>query len=276
MVVLTAGSSPGAIQFKPSLVWPCSCSFLTTLHIGVPEAGFLCSFFNLLLHAFASLAVNHCCLESKNTGAGVSPAALISAPRGVMGSAPRIGLACRFRRSWRSSCLPTSLGSHQSSLPYSATAWTHATWTAITISGTTPYVLVRVRSLASAALAFFMHRLWCSLNVRCASIQTPSQRVACAMKCMDTFPTHIFAVCFGRRCSLWPCLRVNSAASVFAVSNCSPRLLAHSMLFAAHLSSIDTTWLTSLPVPTQHRSSTKYRPSASDTYSSTHLISPEV
>jgi hypothetical protein len=127
MVVLTAGSSPGAGQFMPSVVRPCSCSFRTTLHIGAPEEGLLCSSFRLLLHAFSSLAANRCCLESKVTGSGVSPDSLITAPRGVMGRAPRTDLACRLRRSWRSSRLPTSLGSHQSSLPYSATGWTHAT-----------------------------------------------------------------------------------------------------------------------------------------------------
>jgi len=192
MVVLTAGSSPGAGQLMPSIVQPCSCSFLTTLHIGAPEDVLLFSSFSLLLHAFSSLAANRCCLDSKVTGAGVSPDYLIGAPRGVVCSATRIDLACRLMRSWRSSCLPTSLGSHQSWLPYSATTWAHATWTARTLSGTTPYVLVSDRSLASAALAFFMHRLWCSLNVRCASIQTPSQRVACALNRMDPFPTLIF------------------------------------------------------------------------------------
>jgi len=276
MVVLTAGSSPGAGQFMPSVVRPCSCSFLTALHIGALEKGFLCSSFSLPLHAFSILAANCCCLDSKITGAGVSPDFLISAPRGVVGSAPRMGLACRLRRSWRSSRLSTSLGSHQSSLPYSVTAWTYATWTAVTLSGTTPYVLVSVRSLPSAALPFFMHRLWCSLNVRCASLHTPSQRVACALNHTDLFPSLIFAVSFGRRCFWWPRLRVNSAASVFAVSKCSPCLLAHSMLFAAHHSHMETTWLTSLRVATQPRSSTKDSPSASDTYSSTHLISPEV
>jgi len=187
-----------------------------------------------------------------------------------------MGLACQLRRSWRSSRLPASLGSHPSSLPYSATAWTHATWPALTLSGTMPYVVVRVSSLASAALAVLMHRLCCSLNVKCVSIQTPSQRVACVLNRMTPLPTLIFAVVYGWRCFLWPCLRVNRAGSVFAMSNYSPRLLAQSMLLAAHLSTIETTWLTSLPVATQPRSSTQDRPSASDTYSSTHLISPEV
>jgi hypothetical protein len=260
----------------PSAVRSCSCSSLTTLHIGAPEEGFSCNYISFPLHASASLTATRCSLKSKTTGAGVCPDSPISAPRGVVGSAPRMDLACRSRRSWRSSRLPASLGSHQSSLPYSATACMHSTSTALTLSGTIPYVVVRVRSLASAALAFFMHWLCCSLNVKCASIEMPSQRVACVLNRMTPLPTLIFAVSFGQRCFLWPRLRVNRAASVFAVSNCSPRLLAHSMLHPAHLLSIETTWLTSRPVATQLRSSTKRSPSASDTYSSTHLISPEV
>jgi len=276
MLILTADSAPGAGQFMPLVVRPCSCYFPTTLHIGAPEEGLLCSSFTLLLHASSSLAANRCCLDSMVTGAGVSPDSLISAPCGVVGSAPRMDLACRLRRSWRLSHLPTSLGSHQSSLPYSATAWTHATRTASTLSGTTLYVLVSDRSLASAALAFSMPRLRCSLNVKCASIQTPSQHVGCVLNRMDPFPTLIFADSYGRRCFLWPRLRVNSGTSVFAVWNCSPCLLAHSMLFAAHLLSIETTWLTLLPVATQLRSSTKDSPAAFETYSSTNLLSPEV
>jgi len=260
----------------PSVVRPCWCSFLTTLHIGAPEEGFLCSSCSLPLHALSSLTANRCCLESKIAGAWVSPDSLISAPLRVVGSAPRMDLACRFMGSWRLSRLPNSLGSHQRSLPYSATAWAHATWTARTLSGTTPYVLVRVQSVAFAALVFFMHRLCCSLNVRCASIQTPSQCVACVLIRMTLFPTLIFAVNFGQRCFLWPRLRVNSAASIFVVSNCSHHLPAHLLRFAALLSSIETTWLISLPVATQPRSSTKDRPWASDMYHSTHLISPEV
>jgi len=260
----------------PSVVRPCSCSSLITLHIGAPEEGLWCSSFSLLLHAIAILAVNRCCLESKVTGTGVSTDSLISALCRVVGSMPRLDLACRFRRSWRSSRLPTSLGSHLSWLPYGATAWTHATSMALTLCGTMLYVLVTVQSLASASLAFFVHQLRCSFNVWCASIQTPSQRVAWVSNHMVPFPTRICAVSFGRRCFRWPCLRVNSAASVFAVSNCSPGLLAHSMLFAAHLSTILTTWLSSLPVSTQPRSSTKDSASAYDTYSSTRLISPEV
>ena len=193
-----------------------------------------------------------------------------------VGSAPRIDLACRLRRSWRSSRLPASFGSHQSSLPYSATAWMHDTWTALTLSGRMPYVVLSVWSLASAALSFSIHLLCCSLYVKCASIQTPSQHVACVLNHMTTRPTHIFAVSFGRRCFLWPHVLVNSAASVFAVSNCRPRLLGHWILLAADLSSIQTTWLISLTVAAEPRSSTTDGPSVSDTFSWTHLISSEM
>jgi len=159
MTVRTTDSAPGAVQLMPSVVRPCSCSFFTALHTGVLEEWFWCSFLRLLLHVFASLAAIRCSLDTMITGVGVCPQCLINAPRGVVSRTPRIDLACRGRRSWRSSCLPASLGSHQSSLPYNATAWTHATWTALTVSGTTQYFFVRVCSLASATLAFFMHRL---------------------------------------------------------------------------------------------------------------------
>jgi len=152
----------------------------------------------------------------------------------------------------------------------------HATWTALARTGTMPYVLVCVRSLASAALAFFMNQLWCTLNIRCGCIQTPSQHVACALYCVDQFVTHIVPLSLGRTCFLWPGQDVNSAASVFAVSNCSPCVLAHSMISAAQLSSIETIWWTLFQVVTYPRSSTKDSPSGSDTYSSTHMISPEV
>ena len=174
MTVLTTDSSPGAGQLIPSVVRQFSCSFFRTLHTGVPEQGFWCSLLSLFLDTFTSLAAKRCCLDSKITTVGVSPESLIIAPRGVVGSTPKIDQASRLRRSWRSSRLPHLLGSHQSSLPYSVTAWTHATWTALALSGTTPSVLVRVRSQASADPAFFMHRMWCSLNMRCASIQTLS------------------------------------------------------------------------------------------------------
>jgi len=84
IMVLTTGSSPRAGQLMSSVVRLCSCSISTTRHIGVPDEGSLCSSFSLLLHPFASLAANRCCLESKITGAGVSPDSLISAPLGVI------------------------------------------------------------------------------------------------------------------------------------------------------------------------------------------------
>ena len=149
----------------------------TTRYTGKPDEWSSSRFFSLLLHAFGSPAVNHCCLESKITGAGVSPDSLIDAPLQVVGSAPRMDLDCQLRRSWRSSRLPTSLGSNQSSLPYSLTTGTVDTGIALTLAGTTPYDSVGDRSHASAALAFFMNKLWCSLNVRCASSRMPSERV---------------------------------------------------------------------------------------------------
>jgi hypothetical protein len=225
---------------------------------------------------FASLEAKPCCLDSKITCAGESLESPINAPHGVRGSAPRIDLAGGLRRSWRLSCLRASLGSHPSSLPYSATACSHATMTAHKLSGTTPYVFVRVRSVASAALALCMHRLWCSVSVRGASILTPSWVVANRLNHMNPSLTVIFALSFGRRCLLWRRVHVDIAASIFAVLNCRPCLLAPSMLFAAHLSSIVTTWLSLFPVATQPRLSTNDGPSASDTYSSTNLISPEV
>ena len=182
----------------------------------------------------------------------------------------------QFGSSWKSSRLPTSHVSPQRSLPYNATVWTDATWTALALSETMLYVFVRVWSMASAAVALSMHRVWCSLNLRCASNHTPSECVTRALTRMDLFPTLLFAPSLAQRCFLWPRQCVNSAASVLAVSNCSPCLLTHSMLFAPHPSSIETSSLTSLPVATQPMSSTKDSPLASDRYSSTHLISPEV
>jgi len=94
MMVLTTDSSPEVGQFMPSVVYPCPFSLLTTLHISSPEEGVWCSVFPSLLYAFASLAVNHCCLESEITGVGVSPASLIGALCGVVHSTPSLDLAC--------------------------------------------------------------------------------------------------------------------------------------------------------------------------------------
>jgi len=144
------------------------------------------------------------------------------------------------------------------------------------LSRMTTYILVGIPSLSSPSLAFLMHRLCCVLNGRCASSGTPSQHVARELNHMILFPMIIVAVSFARWFLLWPCLRVNSAASIFAVTNCSPLLLAHSMLCGTHLSSIVMTWLTSLPVATQRWSSEIDSPFASDMYSLTNLIQPEV
>jgi hypothetical protein len=158
MVVLTTYSSSGGGQFMPSVDRPCSCSAFTTLHIVALEEGFRCNSFRLLLHASACLAANRRCVESSIPDAGVNPDYLRIAPRGVAGSDPRMDLACQLTMSWRSSRLPKSLGSHPILLPYHAIAWKHAALTRLTLNGTTLYVFVGVRSLASAALAFFMHR----------------------------------------------------------------------------------------------------------------------
>jgi len=75
MTVLTAGSSSGLRQCMDSASWPRSCSFGITLHIGAPDVGWSCTAFSLEpSHGLASLAVNRCCLASRATGPGVSPA----------------------------------------------------------------------------------------------------------------------------------------------------------------------------------------------------------
>jgi len=133
MMVLTTDASPEAGHIRLSVIHPCSFSALTTLHTGAPEEGLWFNSFSVRLHASASLTANCCCRKSEATGASVSPDSLMSATRGVVYSVTRMDLVCRFRRSWRSSPLPASLESQQSSLPYSATAWTYATWMAPTL-----------------------------------------------------------------------------------------------------------------------------------------------
>lgn len=187
IIVLTPRFSPGASQLMCSVVRPCSWSISTTRQIPLPEERSSCSSSNLLLHGSASLAANRCCLESKTTGLCERADSDISAPGRVVGSAPRTDVACGSRRSWRSSRQPTFSGSHQSSLAYSATAWALASWMTLTLSGTILNVFVRVRSLTLAALAFFTHWLWCSINARCASIYTHSKRVACGVNGMNPF-----------------------------------------------------------------------------------------
>jgi len=112
--------------------------------------------------------------------------------------------------------------------------------------------------MPSAAVASLMHRLCCSLNVRCESIHTPSHRVACFLNRMTPSLILIFAVTSGWGCFQWPRLCVISAAIIFAFWVCSRCLLAHPMLVVAHLSYIVMTILASLSVATQPRPSRTY------------------
>ena len=151
-----------------------------------------------------------------------------------------------------------------------------ASYTALTHAGATPYVLVSDLSCASAALAFFMHRSWCSLHVRCLSMQAPSHLVASLINLTKPLPTRIFTVSFGCRCFIWPRLPVNSADSVVALSNSSYHLFAQSMLTLVQASSFLTIWFTSLPVASDPTLSTKDRPSTQETFSLTDLMSHDV
>jgi hypothetical protein len=107
-------------------------------------------------------------------------------------------------------------------------------------------------------------------------VQMPSHLVARVFNRITLLLTVIFAVSFRLSCFLSPRLCVNSAASVFSETNYSPRLHAHSTLLAVYLSIIETTWLISLPIDTQPKSSTNDSDWSSDKYSSNHLSSREV
>ena len=48
---------------------------------------------------FASLVANLYCLVSRAAGARLRPDSRIRTPLRVVGSAPRVGLTCRFKRS---------------------------------------------------------------------------------------------------------------------------------------------------------------------------------
>jgi len=87
-----------------------------------------------------------------------------------------------------------------------------AIWMALTVSGTTPYIVVSDLSQAPAALDVFIRQLWYSLNGRFLSILMPSQRVAFPVNRTKPSPTLIFAANFGWKCFLWPYLHVNNAA----------------------------------------------------------------
>lgn len=69
-----------------------------------------------------------------------------------------------------------------------------ATGIVLMVSGTILDVFVRVRSLASAALAFFMRLLCYSLDIRFEQILTAYQCVTCLLNRMKKFLTVIFAV----------------------------------------------------------------------------------
>lgn len=144
----------------------------------------------------------------------------------------------------------------------------------VILSGTTPYITLRVCSQALAALPIVTHWVGGCVNVRCASVQTLTQLVASMINHMLLTGTHAIAVYFSCWCFLWSDLGVDSAASVCAVSICSPRQLSHSMTDAAYYSSCVTTWLSLLPVATQPQSFIIVS-SLAEIYSSTDCISPE-
>jgi hypothetical protein len=78
MPVLTAGSASGLGQRIVSASRPRSCCFMMTLHIGAADVGWL--YVSVCFepsHAPASLAPNRGGLESRATGAGVSPESLM-------------------------------------------------------------------------------------------------------------------------------------------------------------------------------------------------------
>jgi hypothetical protein len=149
---------------------------------------------------------------------------------------PQVDLACRLRRSFRAFCLPTSSESQQSLLPSTVTTGTHATWMAITLSGTSLYAFVIVWSQCSATLAVFMQWMSCSMNSWCASKLSPSKHVTCILNCVTLALPHIFAISFSRRGFCWPHQGVNCAPSIVPESNCSRCRLSHWILFAVYFS----------------------------------------
>ena len=142
--VPTPDSSPWGSHFMHSVVQLCSCYSFTTLHLGSPNGRLWSNSCSLLLCESATLTANNGSLELRITRAGVTSDSLTSALCGVVVSTRRMVLACGFRRSWRSSRLPRSLGSYQISPPDNPTACSHATWMPLTLSRTTTYVVVMV------------------------------------------------------------------------------------------------------------------------------------
>lgn len=78
-----------ATEFMSSVVRPSLVHFLTTPRIGVLGEEYWRSSIHMLVHAFARLAVDLCCLEPESAHAGVSHACVICAPCGVVGSTRR-------------------------------------------------------------------------------------------------------------------------------------------------------------------------------------------
>jgi hypothetical protein len=97
IIFITRGPSPVASQLMPMMFRPCLYSVSKTQHIGVLDEGSFCSSYSVLLHAFASLTVNHCCLESKITGTCVIPDFHFNVPLGVVRSKDWTALACQSR-----------------------------------------------------------------------------------------------------------------------------------------------------------------------------------
>jgi len=126
------------------------------------------------------------------------------------------------------------LGSHQSSLLSSATAWTQDTPMAPISLGTTPDIIGRIRGIASSAQHFAPHRFRRSFNVRRVSILTRISDVASLTHRIKPCTTLLSCVRFSRSSYLWPRRHVNSASTGFAVSNCSPLRFTHSKHFAVH------------------------------------------
>jgi len=142
-------------------------------------------------------------------------------------------------------------------------------------TGSTPHVLLTNWSHAFVALAFSMHWLWCSLNIRWASTQTPSLPVASMLNLMKLFPTYIFVVRFRCRFFLKVCLQAKVASSVLVGSISSSRLSAKSILTLAQASSFLITWFTWHLVDTHPTSSTPDSRSTLVTISPTHCMSPD-
>lgn len=145
---------------------------------------------------------------------------------------------------------------------------------ALTHSGMILRILVSWCKRSSAARAFFMQYLGCSLNVRWGSIQTLTHYVASLLNQTKLSSRLIVSHTFGWKSSLWPLLSVRSAGSIFAVSHRRSCMLVHFMLCSVQALRLLTTWFTLWLGATHLRSSKKERPLTPWTLSSTQGISP--